>query len=140
MSTNPLVYYLETDFWLQKYIISCRFCKSPPRFNYILIQINVFLVKLPLNTIKLRRIQPLSDEEQIHETKYLPTELVPQLEGDKNTIVDVLCTDARGRIIPQPANCGLGYLHYVIERVMNVYQPVFPLFIWSFQEKSVILQ
>ena len=43
------------------------------------------------------------------------------------------------RIIPQPANCGLGDLHYVIERVMNVYQPVFPLFIWSFQEKSVIL-
>ena len=30
MSTNPLVYYLETDFWLQKYIISCRFCKLPP--------------------------------------------------------------------------------------------------------------
>jgi len=44
------------------------------------------------------------------------------------------------RIIPQPANCGLGDLHYVIERVMNVYQPVFPLFIWSFQEKSVILR
>ena len=31
MSTNPLVYYLETDFWLQKYIISCRFCKLPPQ-------------------------------------------------------------------------------------------------------------
>ena len=30
MSTNPLVYYLETDFWLQKYIISCRFYKLPP--------------------------------------------------------------------------------------------------------------
>jgi hypothetical protein len=44
------------------------------------------------------------------------------------------------RIIPQPANCGLGDLLYVIERVMNVYQPVFPLFIWSFQEKSVILR
>ncbi len=29
---------------------------------------------------------------------------------------------------------------YVIERFMNVYQAVFPLFIWSFQEKSVILQ
>ena len=88
----------------------------------------------------LNALLPLSEEEQIHEIKYLPTELVPQLEGDKNTIVDVLCTDARGRIIPQPANCGLGDLHYVIERVMNVYQPVFPLFIWSFQEKSVILR
>ena len=39
----------------------------------------------------------LSEEEQIHEIKYLPTELVLQLEGDKNTIVDVLCTDVRGR-------------------------------------------
>ena len=33
-----------------------------------------------------------------------------------------------------------GGFAYVIERFMNVYQPVFPLFIWSFQEKSVILQ
>lgn len=50
MSTNPLVYYLEIDFWLQKYIISCRFCKlPPPRFNYTLTQINVFLVKYLLN-------------------------------------------------------------------------------------------
>ena len=40
---------------------------------------------------------PLSEEEQIHEIKYLPTELVLQLEGDKNTIVDVLGTDVRGR-------------------------------------------
>ena len=40
---------------------------------------------------------PLGEEEQIHEIKYLPTELVLQLEGDKNTIVDVLCTDVRGR-------------------------------------------
>ena len=31
-------------------------------------------------------------------------------------------------------------LRYVIEKFMNVYQAVFPLFIWSFQEKSVILQ
>ena len=31
-------------------------------------------------------------------------------------------------------------LLYMIERFMNVYQAVFPLFIWSFQEKSVILQ
>ena len=45
----------------------------------------------------LNALLPLSDEEQIHEIKYLPTELVPQLEGGKNTIVDVLCTDVRGR-------------------------------------------
>ena len=45
----------------------------------------------------LNALLPLNEEEQIHEIKYLPTELVPQLEGGKNTIVDVLCTDARGR-------------------------------------------
>ena len=45
----------------------------------------------------LNALLPLSEEEQIHEIKYLPTELVPQLEGGKNTIVDVLCTDVRGR-------------------------------------------
>ena len=44
----------------------------------------------------LNALLPLSEEEQIHEIKYLPTELVPQLEGGKNTIVDVLCTDVRG--------------------------------------------
>ena len=45
----------------------------------------------------LNALLPLSEEEQIQEIKYLPTELVPQLEGGKNTIVDVLCTDVRGR-------------------------------------------
>ena len=45
----------------------------------------------------LNALLPLSEEEQIHEIEYLPTELVPQLEGGKNTIVDVLCKDARGR-------------------------------------------
>ena len=45
----------------------------------------------------LNALLPLNEEEQIHEIKYLPTELVPQLEGGKNTIVDVLCTDVRGR-------------------------------------------
>ena len=34
----------------------------------------------------LNALLPLSEEEQIHEIKYLPTELVPQLEGGKNTI------------------------------------------------------
>ena len=42
----------------------------------------------------LNALLPLSEEEQIHEIKYLPTELVPQLEGGKNTIVDVLCTSS----------------------------------------------
>ena len=45
----------------------------------------------------LNALLPLSEEEQIPEIKYLPTELVPELEGHKNTIVDVLCTDVRGR-------------------------------------------
>ena len=35
----------------------------------------------------LNALLPLSEEEQIQEIKYLPTELVPQLEGGKNTIV-----------------------------------------------------
>ena len=34
----------------------------------------------------LNALLPLSEEEQIQEIKYLPTELVPQLEGGKNTI------------------------------------------------------
>lgn len=45
----------------------------------------------------LNSLLPLSDEEQIVEIKYLPTELVPELYGRKNTIVDVLCQDVSGR-------------------------------------------
>lgn len=45
----------------------------------------------------LNSLLPLSDEEQIVEIKYLPTELVPELYGRKNTIVDVLCKDVSGR-------------------------------------------
>lgn len=45
----------------------------------------------------LNSLLPLSDEEQIVEIKYLPTELVPELYGRKNTIVDVLCLDVSGR-------------------------------------------
>ena len=41
----------------------------------------------------LNALLPLSEAEQIHAIEYLPTELVPQVEGGKNTIVDVLCTD-----------------------------------------------
>ena len=45
----------------------------------------------------LNSLLPLSYEEQIVEIKYLPTELVPELYGRKNTIVDVLCQDVSGR-------------------------------------------
>ena len=45
----------------------------------------------------LNSLLPLSDEEQIVEIKYLPNELVPELYGLKNTIVDVLCQDVSGR-------------------------------------------
>ena len=45
----------------------------------------------------LNSLLPLSDEEQIVEIKYLPNELVPELYGHKNTIVDVLCQDVSGR-------------------------------------------
>lgn len=45
----------------------------------------------------LNSLLPLSDEEQIVEIKYLPNELVPELYGRKNTIVDVLCQDGSGR-------------------------------------------
>ena len=45
----------------------------------------------------LNSLLPLSDEEQIVEIMYLPNELVPELYGRKNTIVDVLCQDVSGR-------------------------------------------
>lgn len=45
----------------------------------------------------LNSLLPLSDEEQIVEIKYLPNELVPELYGRKNTIVDVLCQDVSDR-------------------------------------------
>ena len=45
----------------------------------------------------LNSLLPLSDKEQIVEIKYLPNELVPELYGRKNTIVDVLCQDVSGR-------------------------------------------
>ena len=45
----------------------------------------------------LNALLPLSDEEQIQSIEYLPTELVPQLYLHKNSIVDVLCKDAKGR-------------------------------------------
>ena len=45
----------------------------------------------------LNALLPLSDDEQIQSIEYLPTELVPQLYLHKNSIVDVLCKDIKGR-------------------------------------------
>ena len=45
----------------------------------------------------LNALLPLSDDEQIQSIKYLPTELVPELYEHKNSIVDVLCEDVKGR-------------------------------------------
>ena len=45
----------------------------------------------------LNALLPLADDEQIQSVEYLPTELVPELYEHKNSIVDVLCRDIRGR-------------------------------------------
>ena len=36
-----------------------------------------------------------SEEEQIHEIKYLPTELVPEINSYRYAIANILCTDAK---------------------------------------------
>ena len=43
----------------------------------------------------LNALLPLSDEEQIHEIKYLPTELVPENNSYRYAITNILCTDAK---------------------------------------------
>ena len=45
----------------------------------------------------LNALLPLGDDEQIESVEYLPTELVPELYEHKNSIVDVLCQDIKGR-------------------------------------------
>ena len=45
----------------------------------------------------LNALLPLGHDEQIESVEYLPTELVPKLYECKNSIVDVLCRDIRGR-------------------------------------------
>ncbi len=45
----------------------------------------------------LNALLPLGDDEQIESIEYLPTELMPELYEHKNSIVDVLCKDIRGR-------------------------------------------
>ena len=43
----------------------------------------------------LNALLPLSEEEQIHEIKYLPTELVPKINSYRYAIANILCTDAK---------------------------------------------
>ena len=45
----------------------------------------------------LNALLPLDEDEQIREIKYMHPELVPELYQHKNSIVDVLCKDVRGR-------------------------------------------
>ena len=43
----------------------------------------------------LNALLPLSEEEQIHEIKYLPTELVSENNSYRYAITNILCTDAK---------------------------------------------
>ena len=43
----------------------------------------------------LNALLPLSEEEQIQEIKYLPTELVPENNSYRSAITNILCTDAK---------------------------------------------
>ena len=43
----------------------------------------------------LNALLPLSEEEQIQEIKYLPTELVPENNSYRYAIANILCTDAK---------------------------------------------
>ena len=43
----------------------------------------------------LNALLPLSEEEQIQEIKYLPTELVPENNSYRYVITNILCTDAK---------------------------------------------
>ena len=44
----------------------------------------------------LNALLPLSEEEQIHEIKYLPTELVPENNSYRYAIANILCIDTKG--------------------------------------------
>ena len=43
----------------------------------------------------LNALLPLSEEEQIHEIEYLPTELVPEINSYRYAVANILCTDAK---------------------------------------------
>ena len=45
----------------------------------------------------LNALLPLSEDEQIHEIEYLPTELVPEINSYRYAVANILCTDARER-------------------------------------------
>ncbi len=45
----------------------------------------------------LNALMPLHPDQRIETVEYLPTELVPQIPGLKDSIVDVRCEDNRGR-------------------------------------------
>ena len=45
----------------------------------------------------LNALLPLSKDEQITELEYATPEMVPENPGKKNSVVDVRCTDAKGR-------------------------------------------
>ncbi|MFV0505574.1 MAG: Rpn family recombination-promoting nuclease/putative transposase, partial [Bacteroidales bacterium] len=45
----------------------------------------------------LNALLPLEDGQQIEDIEYLPAELVPEIYGLKDSIVDVRCKDNRGR-------------------------------------------
>ena len=45
----------------------------------------------------LNALLPLSEDQQIESIEYLPPELLPQTNELKNSIVDVLCKDIKGR-------------------------------------------
>lgn len=45
----------------------------------------------------LNALLPLSEDAQIVDLEYLPTELVPLIPLQKNTVVDVRCVDTKGR-------------------------------------------
>ena len=45
----------------------------------------------------LNSLLPLEPDGQITDVEYLPNEMVPENPGKKNSIVDVRCTDGRGR-------------------------------------------
>ena len=44
----------------------------------------------------LNALLPLNEEEQIHEIKYLPTELVPENNSYRYAIANILCIDTKG--------------------------------------------
>ena len=46
----------------------------------------------------LNALLPLEEGEEIKEVEYLPAELVPETPLKKNSIVDVRCRDAKGRV------------------------------------------